>query len=531
MNYKVFGAALLALTVAACGGGEGPDSRAMNTQAGSGAAESRAGESYDVILTSNVDGADIAFTVHEPNQLRVGQSYPLLLHSHGYSGTRTEASERPAADGEGFDARALAGGYGILSLDERGHGDSGGLIRVLDPDFEGQDWLQVLDWVEENLGWVMVRRDETGEMDPVLGAYGGSYGGGFQHLIYRIDPKDRLDAIAPMITWHDLNYSLYPNRVFKSYWAALLSAGGNALANGQHPDVNAGLALGLGANQLTAEQQALLYRNSLAYNCDGHGRPLRRIDALYAQSAGDTLFNLNEARDNYECVKALGGDVRIMVEPAGHSGGAHTNCGSVNMYDAWLAFFDEKLYGRSGAASFVPQVCLHIGMDGEEGVVLDAIPVGGDEHVVATVSTSNLLLAEAQDAMMGPVALDLGYTAGAGGDLLVGIPRIEISITDPALGVDGLLDPILFVAIGRSQDGGASWQPVMNQVTPYRGYGTFTDELVGVTERFNEGDKLALLIYPSHSGQYPGSGTQPAAMVNVEATVKVPMIGNDHPQP
>jgi ABC-2 type transport system ATP-binding protein len=411
----------------------------------------------------------------------------------------------------------LANGYGILSLDERGHGDSGGLIRVLDPDFEGQDWLQVLDWVEENLPWLMTRTDAQGNADPVLGSFGGSYGGGHQHLIYRIDPKDRLDAMAPLITWHDLNYSLYPNRVFKTYWAALLSAGGNSNANGQDVDVNLGLALGIGANQMTAELQALLYRNSLAYNCDGNGRPLRPIDALYAQSAGDLLFNLNEARDNVECVKALGGDVRFMAKPSGHSGGEHHRCGDIELVDAQFAFFEEKLYRKSGAANFVPDYCFHIGMEGDEGVVLNEIPTADDRDVTATVSTTNFVVHEGQDQVAGRRILDLGVEIGPGGDLIIGMPTIDISITDPVLDVNGQGDPILFVALGRSSDGGATYTLLMKQVTPYRGY--------GLSVRVNEGDKLALILMPSSLYQYPGSGSDVATPVNVTATVRVPLLG------
>ncbi len=516
-------AALLLLT--ACGGGQTATSEARNTmQAGTGAESTRSGESYDVYLESEVDGATIAFTVHEPDNLRVGDSYPLLLHSHGYSGTRTGTESR--GEGDSFDGRALAGGYGILSLDERGHGESGGLIRVLDPDFAGADWLQVLDWVEANLPWVMTRKDAEGNADPVLGAYGGSYGGGFQHLIYRIDEKDRLDAMAPDITWHNLNYSLYPNRVFKTYWGTLLSAGGNAIANGQHPDVNAGLALALAANQLTAEQQALLYRNSLAYNCDGNGRPLRRIDALYSQSAGDTLFNFNEAVQNVECVAALGGDVRLAVKPAGHSGGAHQRCGDMEMADARLAFFNEKLYGRRNEARFVPRYCFHLGMDGDEAVTTDVIPKGHDmpESRAIEVRADNLVLHELQDQILGATTLDLGITIGDAGAALVGIPAIDISITDPLLGFDGVLDPILFVAIGRSADGGASWEPLMDQVTPYRGYGRDVDELVGVSVKLNPGDQLGLMLYPAYSLQYPSSASAVPTAVNVVAKVRIPLI-------
>lgn len=515
--------------LAACDGGRSYDSTELRSaissnHAGRGASETRSGESYDVYLSSKVDGETIAFTVHEPDQLQVGAGYPLLLHSHGYSGTRTNADSR--GNGESFDGQALASGYGILSLDERGHGESGGLIRVLDPDFAGADWLQVLDWVEENLSWVMTRKDADGDDDPVLGSYGGSYGGGFQHLIYRIDEKDRLDAMAPDITWHNLNYSLYPNRVFKTYWGALLSAGGNVLANGQHPDVNAGLALALAANQLTAEQQALLYKNSIAANCEGNARPLRKIDALYSQSAGDTLFNFNEAVQNFECVSALGGDVRFAVKPAGHSGGEHNRCGRMDLAGARLAFFDEKLYKKRGAADFVPKFCFHLDMGGEDAVILDRIPRGHaiPESEAIAVSAQNLVLHELQDQLMGATTLDLGITIGSEGAALVGIPAIDIEITDPILGLDGLLDPILFVAIGRSADDGASWEPLMDQVTPYRGYGRSVDELVGLSVKLNPGDKLGLMLYPAYSLQYPSSASVLPTPVNVHAKIRIPLV-------
>ena len=530
LNPRIIAVAVAVSVITSLSGCNGsPQTESLQGRvAGSGVAESRSGQSYDVTLASEVDGESIAFTIHEPDELRVGQSYPLILHSHGYSGTRRNAAARPA-DSESLFGRLLANGYGVLSLDERGHGESGGFIRVLDPDYAGADWLQVLDWTELNLEWLMLRADSNGQANPVMGAMGGSYGGGFQHLIYRIDEKDRLDVMVPDITWHDLNYSLYNNRVFKTYWGALLSAGGNALANGQHHQVNVGLARGVALNQLSAQEQFLLYRNSLAYNCDGHGRPLRKIDGLYTQSALDTLFNFNEAVDNFECVQALGGDVRFMIKPAGHSGGEHGSCGRLSSADATFAFFEEKLYQRQNAADFVPQYCFHLGSGGEQGLVLDRIPHGHDQAEAVTVAVENLLLHELQDNLLGATALDLGLEAGPQGDAIVGIPAIEIEILDPLLGLENPVEPILFVALGRSSDGGASWTPIMDQVTPYRGYGKFVDELVGVSVKLEPGEKVGLMLYPSHSGQYPSSGSSVPALVNVQATVKVPMIGLNHP--
>ncbi len=163
----------------------------------------RAGRSTDVILSSNVDGVDVAFTVHEPTTFVPGAKYPLILEGHGYGGSRISAAERPATGNTGTMGRLLDAGYGVISVDQRGHGQSGGTIRILEPEHEGQDLLQILDWAEAQLPWLAYRDGNL-----LLGAIGGSYGGGYQHLIYAIDPEHRLDAIAPEITWHDLRYSL-----------------------------------------------------------------------------------------------------------------------------------------------------------------------------------------------------------------------------------------------------------------------------------------------------------------------------------
>src|SRR6202008_360633 len=131
-------------------------------------------------------------------------SSDLILGDHGSGGSRVPAATRPAAGDAGTLGRLLDAGYGVISIDQRGHGDSGGQIRILDPDFEGKDLIQGLDWAEANLDWLAYR-----DQNLLLGAIGGSYGGGYQHTIYMHDPKHRLDAIAPEITWHDLRYSLF----------------------------------------------------------------------------------------------------------------------------------------------------------------------------------------------------------------------------------------------------------------------------------------------------------------------------------
>ena len=139
----------------------------------------------------------------------------MIWHSHGWGGSRTTD---PAAF-----ATFLDGGYGVLSFDQRGFGESGGHAYVENPAVEGKDVARLIR-VMSRLPWV--RQDGPG--DPRLGAIGGSYGGGYQFLAAFTSLERRgtpvLDAMAPEITWHDLNESLAPEGVVRTEWAAALSA-------------------------------------------------------------------------------------------------------------------------------------------------------------------------------------------------------------------------------------------------------------------------------------------------------------------
>lgn len=490
-----------------------------------GAATPRPGVSTDVIIPSSVDGANVAFTVHEPTDVFEGRRMPLILEGHGYGGSRLTAAERPAAGGAGTVARLLDAGYAIISIDQRGHGQSGGRIRILDPNFEGRDLVQIVDWAEANLPFLARRNGNL-----VLGAVGGSYGGGFQHILYAHDPRRRLDAIAPEITWHDLRYALFSGSVFKSFWAVALSAAGNLTPGGQDPEVNAGLVQGLTTNTLSQERLDLLAGSSLVGPCEAGS--LAPIDALYWQSTSDTLFNLNEAVHNAACLGALGGDVRLLTKNGGHDslfpgvGGTNTGeqCGALQKTQAIVDWYDEKLRGRAGRADYIPRQCFHMDGTVDDGVVTDAVPIGGQTFLVPTTPVL------AQDASP-QVQSILLTTVGPGGAIVAGLPTVDLTVTDPtglALG-----DPILFLGLARRPAGGLPLDTLLqaNQVTPLRGYGTFDQELVGVTARLEPGDELRLLVHASFVPRYVGSGTDLAALVNVGGTIAVPLLPAALPAP
>lgn len=484
-----------------------------------------AGVSTDHVIASGVDGEDIAFTVHEPATLADGATYPLILEGHGYGGSRVTAADRPAAGAAGTMGRLLDAGYGVISIDQRGHGDSGGTIRILEPEHEGQDLLQIIDWAEANLPWLAYRDDNL-----LLGAIGGSYGGGYQHLIYAIDPDHRLDAIAPEITWHDLRYSLYSGNVFKTFWATALSAAGNAAGGGGNtdPEVTEGLAQGY-QNDLQPDKLALLYKNSLRSYCENNNvnGTLTPIDALYWQSSGDTLFNLTEAVNNAKCVGALGGDVRLLVKTGGHDslvGGASGEaCGELDKTQSIVDWYDEKLKGIAGRAAYIPNYCFHLDAGGTDAVVTDALPAPTQTFSVP----AQALVAQEGSVQVASIVL---ATIGAGGAVLAGVPTIELTVTDPLGAQAG--DPIVFVALAKRAAGAGSDTIVMNnQVVPFRGYGVFAQDMIGVTARLAEGDELRLVIQAANQPRYPGSGSDAATPVSVAAVVNVPLLPPDLPAP
>ena len=189
------------------------------------ASETVVGNTYQVTLET-YDGLPLSFYVLEPtsgvecSRAALGK-HPLMLHGPGYSATAaTSGFEDYRADG-----------YTVISWDPRGYGGTGGTVRVMDPEFEGQYLVQILDWAESNLEYLswhnsngdFIGRPENGKSvaggdNLLVGAMGSSYGGGYQLLTLVSDDKKRLDAIAPDITWHDLRNSLNPGDTVKTLW-------------------------------------------------------------------------------------------------------------------------------------------------------------------------------------------------------------------------------------------------------------------------------------------------------------------------
>lgn len=395
------------------------------------------GRNYRVQMPSRVDGAHIVFQVFEPTQFDCRGKHPLILEGHGFSGSRqTSAGGGPLAPTQ----QLTDAGYTVISIDQRGHGESGGTIRVMDPDHEGQDLIQIVDWAEAALDFLAYHNDNL-----LLGSVGGSYGGGYQYLLYNVDPDQRLDAMVPQITWHDLSYSLAPYDVVKSYWGLFLATVGDANTGiSMDPILRSTLLEGGLTNVMPETAKDLLHYHSPSYFCDNERElalyqggdtsdytfdPLLQllpetadgkfliktapqqpypVDVLMFQGFRDSLFNFNEAYANYECMRRAGGDVRLLTYATGHhvfqptlgliqeglqngeffyensdtliNGdiSSFSQCGGTNVTDATLAWFNEKLRGESSTDDVIASGSdFCLSLDYGDAITTPDITIGG----------------------------------------------------------------------------------------------------------------------------------------------------------
>lgn len=504
--------------LSACGGSSSGDNAAQP------GGDPRPGVVERVEIPSPVDGV-IVFQLFEPSEVVPGQRYPLILEGHGYGGSRqTEAG--------GTIAALIDRGYYVISIDQRGFGESTGPVRVMDPDAEGRDLVAILDWAEANLD--QVARDGGGTMK--VGTFGSSYGGGYQFLLQAVDAEHRVRAMVPDITWHDLTYSLNPAGAIKSGWALFLVAGGEAGSQlDQDNVIRETLLRGLATNTFPDGALDFFRYHSPRYFCDGE--PIDAIeflatteipqtppvappavDVMLWQGFPDTLFNVTEAFDNYRCLRERGGDVRLLTHQTGHvlplgaealagesvgdaldalsglvavpefQGPAGANaCGGIDRQAATLAWFDAKLKDRPAElAATVPtgdSICLSLA-DGD-AVAVSEVPVGGEDLPFATDLPAVSGVIGAATSVLGPDlpggigAVEL-TTIGDEGAVLGGQPTFHLEVTPavPALALDDCLldflplacDPIVYIGLGYRRDG--SWQLIDDQLTPVRGFGS-----------------------------------------------------------
>ncbi|HEY4441251.1 MAG TPA: CocE/NonD family hydrolase [Candidatus Elarobacter sp.] len=534
---------------------------------------SRAGAVYSVYLTAST-GDTVAFTVFEPSTITGGATYPLVLHGHGWSGSRTKTLGSPAASpsegvGVGTNLSELVyNGYGVISFDQRGFGENTGMVDSMNPDKDAADILAVMDWAQAKLPWLAYAPTLDGRdpHEPVMGAIGGSYGGMYQYLILNTDQRRRLRAIVPNIAPSDLNYALVPGGVFKSLWNDFLWGAGLGTAQ-QRLDPFITTQFVATDNSLNNTESAYSHDyyayHSADYFCDGtsvatNGGPgtapllppatvTPKVNAMIWIGIRDTLFDFNNGYNNYACLRRAGGDVRLLSYQAGHnslgmvpdtgatlyypSGDSNdSRCGStLSEAQAQLMWFDRYLKGKANAASAIPaNPCISLSMG--DAITLATVPTMTSGLPLSAFDVGSLAVVAGANVDV-PAAVGL-YTAGAGGTVVAGIPHVTFQVS--AVGGIAAGTPMVFVGVGQMHASNPGvWDLVDNQLTPLRGQGQFDVDLAGVGVRLAPRDQLGILVFGLQD-QYARNGTASAAKpavvpVTVTGTARLPILSQAPP--
>ncbi|MFE1506761.1 alpha/beta fold hydrolase [Streptomyces sp. NPDC058726] len=249
---------------------------------------------------------------------------PAVLLGHGFGGSKEDVREQ---------AESLArDGYAVLTWSARGFGKSTGKIGLNDPEGEVADVSRLIDWLAQR---PEVRLDKAG--DPRVGMAGGSYGGAIALLGAGHD--DRVDAIAPAITYFDLADALFPNGVFKKVWAGLFINTGGGCEKFE-PELCEMYQRVAESGVPDDAARKLLEEHSPSAVAD-------RIDVptLLMQGQSDSLFPLGQADAAARAIRANGAPVDVDWIAGGHDGG---NPEKERLEQRVQTWFDRYLKGDEG---------------------------------------------------------------------------------------------------------------------------------------------------------------------------------------
>uniref|UniRef100_UPI000AB96427 S15 peptidase family protein n=1 Tax=Streptomyces lushanensis TaxID=1434255 RepID=UPI000AB96427 len=254
-----------------------------------------------------------------------GGRRPAVLIGHGFGGSKDDVRAQ---------AQKLArDGYAVLTWSARGFGKSTGEIGLNDPDHEVKDVSRLIDWLAKR---PEVRLDGTG--DPRVGVTGASYGGAVSLLAAGYD--QRVDAIAPLVTYWNLADALFPDGVFKKLWAGIFFSTGGGCTTFEKQLCSMYERVAVSGTPDTAARELLEERSPSAVG--------DRIDvpALIVQGQTDSLFPLGQADATARAISANGAPVDVDWMAGGHDGGDQE---SDRLQDRISSWFDRYLKDDKGA--------------------------------------------------------------------------------------------------------------------------------------------------------------------------------------
>lgn len=250
---------------------------------------------------------------------------PAVLLAHGFGGSKDDVRQQ---------AENLArDGYAVLTWSARSFGRSTGKIGLNDPKGEVQDVRKLIDWLARQ---PQVQLDKPG--DPRVGVAGASYGGAISLLAAGYD--DRVDAIAPAITYWNLSDALFPNGVFKKLWAGIFVNSGGGCAKFE-PQLCRMYERVAESGTPDAQAEKLLDERSPSAVGDRI-----KVPTLLLQGQTDSLFPLGQADAAAKAIRANGAPVDVDWIAGGHDGG-DMETGRVQARVA--SWFDRYLKDDKGA--------------------------------------------------------------------------------------------------------------------------------------------------------------------------------------
>lgn len=504
---------------------------------------------YDVSITTH-DGQQLRATVFQP-LLKPGQTAPLVIHSHGFGIFRMSGPisvyGQLVFSGEAA-LQAWKAGYWVVSYDQRGHGDSSDINRLMSPQHEVIDLSTVIDWSLENL--VRISRDPSG--DPLIGTLGESYSGGAMLLNSRNEP--RIDAMIPITTWYDFPASLAPNTVPKSGWLTTLLMVSNTLHPGSMDPIINRSYWDARDGELGPEIEDYLTQRSPKSYCSDYTQV--SADTLLIQGFRDVAFPINEALGNKACLEQSGRDVRLIGTQGGHllpftqwsfpTPGYEiepvVHCGNqtLELTQVVVDWLDEKLKGITGKADHIPTLCLT--QDYQRGIVLSHVQRGGRTFTVPP-SEIRSGFTGFFEAPLWPLERMLGWftptdrsptlaTHNNSGTLrpaftplyvaqqpqnMVGIPLFRGHLASQEA------DPMVFLGVAVKRARGRYYELVSDQVTPLRGAGDHQVEMMAISTHLEPGDTVGTWLFGYHN-QYRFSHSGWFMNATLEGLIQLPLL-------
>ena len=395
---------------------------------------------YTYMVTS-FDGVGISTNFFPTVGLSAGATAPTAITMSGLGGgaySDPYTTRVFEIEGAEYDLPSVGvlrdNGYNVVSATPRGVRNSGGIMQLDNPFFEGRDMSAVIDFIAAETPATL-----DSPNDPAVGMVGTSYGGGIQLVAAATDP--RIDAITPENTWNSLNASLYPDNTWKTSYGSVLylvlvftGARVNSL-------VPRAVLTGNLFGRISETAQAALASSGPTALLN-----TMRAPTLLSQGIQESLFPLRQTLDNADTIlgNGLGTTVKVLWFCGGHGVcldpiNPDQEATLVGDTLAWLAQYVKRAgtpaddipnfawFDQLGGYYFSDTLPNQFGFNNRPDIT--ATSAGGLLPVVPVVGGSNSFFALPYSLGGGSVArnaINVPVTVGAGTQV-VGAPAVSIT--------------------------------------------------------------------------------------------------------